>query len=169
MGHDFVDQMLERTQAGELRSPVSETLGMQLVKFGRGEAVYEMAASEDLGNPLGVIQGVVATALADGSLVIDAVITAMLRETMPDAEVRVYDMTGPMDHLDVFVRTKAFEDIYRVPPSWYVCGPGQFSAMTFSNSISGMSSAAASSMSSSPSSSGSGGGGSSGGGSGGGG
>jgi uncharacterized membrane protein len=64
---------------------------------------------------------------------------------------------------------RAFEDIYREPPTWYVGGTGQFSASSFSHSISDMSSAAASSMSSSPSSSGSGGGGSSGGGSGGGG
>lgn len=64
---------------------------------------------------------------------------------------------------------KAFEDIYREPPTWYVGGSGQFSASSFSHSISDMSSAAASSMGSSPSSSGSGGGGSSGGGSGGGG
>jgi hypothetical protein len=64
---------------------------------------------------------------------------------------------------------KAFEDIYREPPTWYVGGSGRFSASSFSHSISDMSSAAASSMSSSPSSSGPGGGGSSGGGSGGGG
>jgi hypothetical protein len=64
---------------------------------------------------------------------------------------------------------KAFEDIYREPPTWYVGGTGHFSASGFSHSIGQMSSAAASSMSSSPSSSGSGGGGSSGGGGGGGG
>jgi uncharacterized membrane protein len=64
---------------------------------------------------------------------------------------------------------RAFEDIYREPPSWYVGGTGNFSAINFTHSINNMSSAAASSMSSSPSSSGSGGGGSSGGGSGGGG
>jgi hypothetical protein len=64
---------------------------------------------------------------------------------------------------------KAFEDIYREPPSWYVGGTGPFNASSFSHTISTMSNAAASSMSSSPSSSGSGGGGSSGGGSGGGG
>jgi hypothetical protein len=64
---------------------------------------------------------------------------------------------------------RAFEDIYREPPNWYVGGSGQFSAINFASSISNMSSVAASSMSSSPSSSGSGGGGSSGGGSGGGG
>ncbi|HEX9085114.1 MAG TPA: DUF2207 domain-containing protein [Gemmatimonadaceae bacterium] len=64
---------------------------------------------------------------------------------------------------------RAFEDMYREPPTWYVGGTGQFNAVSFSQSINSMSSAAASSMSSSPSSSGSGGGGSSGGGSGGGG
>ena len=64
---------------------------------------------------------------------------------------------------------KAFEDIYREPPTWYVGGTGHFSATNFASSIGNMSRAAASSMSSSPSSSGSGGGGSSGGGSGGGG
>jgi uncharacterized membrane protein len=64
---------------------------------------------------------------------------------------------------------RAFEDIYREPPTWYTGGTGQFSAINFASSIGDMSSAAASSMSSSPSSSGSGGGGSSGGGSGGGG
>jgi len=36
MSHDFVDQMMEKTKAGELRSPVSETLDMHLVEFGRG-------------------------------------------------------------------------------------------------------------------------------------
>ena len=64
---------------------------------------------------------------------------------------------------------KAFEGIYREPPTWYVGGTGPFNALSLSHSISTMSSAASSSMSSSPSSSGSGGGGSSGGGSGGGG
>jgi len=43
--------------------------------------------------------------------VIDQQIAAMLRETMPDADVRVYDMTGTMDHLEVFVRSKAFAGV----------------------------------------------------------
>ena len=64
---------------------------------------------------------------------------------------------------------RAFEDIYRQPPTWYVGGTGPFNASSFSHNISEMSSAVSSSVSSSPSSSGSGGGGSSGGGSGGGG
>ena len=68
MSHTFVDQMMEQTRAGKLRSPVSETLDMNLVEFGRGEAVYEMDARPELGNPLGVIQGGVATALADAAM-----------------------------------------------------------------------------------------------------
>jgi uncharacterized protein (TIGR00369 family) len=68
MGHAFVDQMMERNRTGELRSPVSESLDMHLVEFGRGQAVYEMPASAELGNPLGVIQGGVATALADAAM-----------------------------------------------------------------------------------------------------
>jgi uncharacterized protein (TIGR00369 family) len=68
MAYEFVDRLMEQTRAGELRSPVSQTLDMQLVEFGRGEAVYEMLAREELGNPLGVIQGGVATALADAAM-----------------------------------------------------------------------------------------------------
>ena len=35
----------------------------------------------------------------------------LLRQTMPDAQVQVYDMTGTMDHLEVFVRSKAFAGV----------------------------------------------------------
>ena len=45
---------------------------------------------------------------------------------------------------------KAFENIYREPPTWYVGGTGHFNAINFASSIDSMSSAAASSMSSSP-------------------
>lgn len=68
MSHAFVDEMMEKNKTGELRSPVSETLDMHLVEFSRGQAVYEMAARKELGNPLGVIQGGVATALADAAM-----------------------------------------------------------------------------------------------------
>jgi uncharacterized protein (TIGR00369 family) len=68
MGHGLVDQLLEKTKSGELRSPVSSTFGMNLVAFGRGEASYQMPARAELGNPLGVIQGGVVTALADAAM-----------------------------------------------------------------------------------------------------
>src|ERR1700693_5948941 len=97
MSHDFVDEMLEKSKAGELRSPVSETLGMHLVEFGRGEAVYEMPASQELGNPLGVIQGGVATALADAAM------AAATTTILTDEEVQKSAITT-IDILARFIR-----------------------------------------------------------------
>jgi acyl-coenzyme A thioesterase 13 len=94
MPHTFVDQMMEKTKAGELRSPVSETLNMQLVNFGRGEAVYEMDAREELGNPLGVIQGGIATALADAAM------AAATTTILDDEEIQKSAITT----IDIFAR-----------------------------------------------------------------
>ena len=35
-------------------------------------------------------------------------IVALIRETMPDAEVTVFDRTGTMDHYNIGVRSAAF-------------------------------------------------------------
>src|ERR1700704_6159681 len=94
MSHEFVDQMLEKSKAGELRSPVSETLEMHLVDFRRGEAVYEMEAREALGNPLGVIQGGVATALADAAM------AAATSSILDDDEIQKSAITT----IDIFAR-----------------------------------------------------------------
>ena len=94
MPHTFVDQMMEQTRAGELRSPVSETLDMRLVEFDRGQAAYEMAARPELGNPLGVIQGGVATALADAAM------AAATTTILADDEIRREAITT----VDIFAR-----------------------------------------------------------------
>jgi uncharacterized protein (TIGR00369 family) len=94
MSHDFVDQMLEKTREGELRSPVSSTLGMRLVAFTRGEASYEMAATAELGNPLGVIQGGVVTALADAAM------AAATTSVLDDDEIQSSAITT----VDIFAR-----------------------------------------------------------------
>jgi len=94
MSHDFVDRMMEQNKAGELRSPVSETLDMHLTRFGRGEAVYEMPAREELGNPLGVIQGGVATALADAAM------AAATTTILTDEEIQ----TSAITTIDLFAR-----------------------------------------------------------------
>src|SRR5205807_10259650 len=90
----FVDEMLEKTKAGELRSPVSETLDMHLVEHGRGDAVYEMDARAELGNPLGVIQGGVATALADAAM------AAATTTILDDEEIQRSAITT----IDIFAR-----------------------------------------------------------------
>jgi uncharacterized protein (TIGR00369 family) len=91
VSHEFVDQMMEQSRAGGLRSPVSETLGMHLVEFARGEAVYEMDAREELGNPLGVIQGGVATALADAAMAA-ATTTILTDEEIQKSAITTIDL-----------------------------------------------------------------------------
>jgi acyl-coenzyme A thioesterase 13 len=107
MSYEFVDQMMKKSRLGELRSPVSETLEMQLVEFGRGEAVYEMAAREQLGNPLGVIQGGVATALADAAM---AAATATI---LTDGEIQQSAITT-IDIFARFIRPVNVKDIDRL-------------------------------------------------------
>jgi uncharacterized protein (TIGR00369 family) len=94
VSHGFVDQMLEKTRSGELRSPVSSTLGMNLVAFGRGEATYEMDARAELGNALGVIQGGVVTALADAAM------AAATTSVLEDEEIQKSAITT----VDIFAR-----------------------------------------------------------------
>jgi uncharacterized protein (TIGR00369 family) len=94
MSYEFVDQMMEQNKSGELRSPVSQTFEMSLVEFGRGEAVYEMDASERLANPLGVIQGGVATALADAAM------AAATTTVLSDEEIQQSAITT----IDIFAR-----------------------------------------------------------------
>jgi len=94
LSYEFVDRMMEQSRAGELRSPVAETLDMHLVEFGRGEAVYEMEARAELGNPLGVIQGGVATALADATM------AAATTTILTDEEIQKTAITT----IDIFSR-----------------------------------------------------------------
>src|ERR687888_2240791 len=94
MSHEFVDEMLEKTRTGEIRSPVSSTLGMELVEFDRGRAAYEMAATPELANPLGVIQGGVATALADAAM------AAATTSILDDEEIQKQAITT----VDIFAR-----------------------------------------------------------------
>jgi uncharacterized protein (TIGR00369 family) len=91
VSYEFVDQLMEQSKTGGLRSPVSETLGMRLVEFGRGEAIYEMDAREELGNPLGVIQGGVATALADAAMAA-ATTTILTDEEIQSSAITTIDM-----------------------------------------------------------------------------
>jgi stress-induced morphogen len=38
----------------------------------------------------------------------NASMTALIRETLPDAQVRIHDLTGTMDHFEVLVRSSVF-------------------------------------------------------------
>jgi acyl-coenzyme A thioesterase 13 len=92
--YEFVAGMMEKNRSGELRSPVSQHFDMRLVEFGRGEAVYEMPVREELSNPLGVIQGGVATALADAAM------AAATTTILDDEEIQKSAITT----IDIFAR-----------------------------------------------------------------
>src|ERR1700730_8988318 len=94
MTYAFVDQMMEQNKTGELRSPVSQTFDMHLVEYARGEAAYEMDAREELANPLGVIQGGVATALAHAAM------AAATTTILTDEEIQKSAITT----IDIFAR-----------------------------------------------------------------
>ena len=38
----------------------------------------------------------------------EASMTALIRTTIPDAQVQIWDRTGTMDHFDVLIRSSAF-------------------------------------------------------------
>lgn len=41
----------------------------------------------------------------------DEDMTALIRQTFPDAQVQIQDLTGTMDHFNVFVRSSAFKGV----------------------------------------------------------
>lgn len=90
----FVDEMMAKNRSGELRTPVSQYLGMELVDFGRGEAIYEMKVRAELGNALGVVQGGVVTALADAAM------AAATTTVLDDDEIKSSAITT----VDIFAR-----------------------------------------------------------------
>jgi uncharacterized protein (TIGR00369 family) len=60
---------LDRMVRGEVPPPpVSRLLGLRLVSFGEGEAVFEMEVAPEHANPMGTLQGGVICALADAAM-----------------------------------------------------------------------------------------------------
>jgi stress-induced morphogen len=41
----------------------------------------------------------------------DESLAALIRHSLPDARVEIFDLTGTHDHFAVFVRSKAFEGV----------------------------------------------------------
>jgi uncharacterized protein (TIGR00369 family) len=66
--YDIVDGVLDTMRAGKSSSPVSGHLSMQVVEFDRGQAIYEMVVGPEVTNAMGVLQGGVATVLADAAM-----------------------------------------------------------------------------------------------------
>jgi uncharacterized protein (TIGR00369 family) len=94
MTYNIVDGVLGQLKAGEVRDPISSLMGMRLVDFGRGEAVFELPLRPEVGNAMGVVQGGVAAVIAD-------VATAMaMTSTLDDEQFPVSAITT----VDLFAR-----------------------------------------------------------------
>jgi len=64
----LVDGLLARQIAGEERSPAAEHLGLRLLRFARGVAVFEMPLRRHACDPLGRVENGVLTALAEAAM-----------------------------------------------------------------------------------------------------
>jgi len=86
MTFSHVDELLRRHMTGEVRSPAAETLGLRLVSWARGVAVYEMPLRQSVCDPLGRVENGVLTALAEAAM------TAAARTIVADGGERPHAM-----------------------------------------------------------------------------
>ncbi len=91
MSFTMVDEVLGALKAGEARDPISSLMNMRLAEFGRGEAVFELPLRPELGNALGVIQGGVATVVADVAMAM-AMTTTQDDEKFPTSAITTVDL-----------------------------------------------------------------------------
>jgi uncharacterized protein (TIGR00369 family) len=80
MRFSLVDDLFSRQMAGEMSSPAADHLGMRLVRWARGVAVYEMPVRRHACDPLGRVENGVLTALAEAAM------TAAARSIVADGD-----------------------------------------------------------------------------------
>ena len=91
MSHTYVDKMMEAMKTGALESPVEKLVGMRLVDYGRGEATYELPVRMDHANPMGMVQGGIASILADAAMAM-ATTTMLTNDDMRVSAVTTADL-----------------------------------------------------------------------------
>lgn len=86
MTFSLVDDLLRRQMTGEVKSPAAETLGLELVRWARGVAVYEMPIRQSICDPMGRVENGVLTALAEAAM------TAASRTIVADGDRQPHAM-----------------------------------------------------------------------------
>ena len=81
MTFSLANELLNRQMAGEVNSPAARHLGLRLVRFARGVAVYEMPLRRHSCDPLGRVENGVLTALAEAAM------TAAARSAVADGDL----------------------------------------------------------------------------------
>src|SRR5689334_6123487 len=82
MTFSLADELLNRQMAGGVNSPAARHLGLRLVRFARGVAVYEMPLCRHACDRLGRVENGVLTALAEAAM------TAAARTIVADGDDR---------------------------------------------------------------------------------
>lgn len=85
MTFSLVDDLLSRQMAGELSSPAEDHLGLRLVCFARGVAVYEMPVRRQACDAAGRVKNGVLTALAEAAMTAAARTIVADGEELPDS------------------------------------------------------------------------------------
>jgi uncharacterized protein (TIGR00369 family) len=91
MSHTFVDKMMEALKSGDLESPVERLIGMRLVEFDRGRAIYELPVRPEHANPMGMVQGGIAAIMADAAMAM-ATTTMLTNDEMRISAVTTADL-----------------------------------------------------------------------------
>lgn len=91
MSHTFVDKVMGALRDGEMVSPVEKLVGMRLVDFDRGKACYEMPVTQDHANPMGMVQGGIASILADAAMAM-ATTTTLTNDEMRREAITTVDL-----------------------------------------------------------------------------
>lgn len=91
MSHTFIDKIMEKMKSGELISPVEQLVGMRVCDFGRGTTVYELPVKPEHANPMGVVQGGIASILADAAMAMAAT-TTMTNDQMRTEAITTVDL-----------------------------------------------------------------------------
>jgi uncharacterized protein (TIGR00369 family) len=85
MSHTFIDKVMENLRTGAIVSPVEQFMGMRMTEHGRGSACYELPVRMEHANPMGMVQGGVATVLADVAMAMAMATTLTNDETRREA------------------------------------------------------------------------------------
>ncbi len=91
MSHSFVDKLMEGLKSGEITSPVEQLIGMKIVEFDRGRVVYELPVRPEHANPMGMVQGGIASILADAAMAM-ATTTLLTNDEMRREAVTTVDL-----------------------------------------------------------------------------
>jgi uncharacterized protein (TIGR00369 family) len=91
MSHTFVDKVMGALRDGEMVSPVEKLVGMRLVDFDRGAACYELPVTMDHANPMGMVQGGIASILADAAMAM-ATTTTLTNDQMRREAITTVDL-----------------------------------------------------------------------------